>query len=181
MTQKPVPPLNSRLCRRLATLSVTVGAGILLVNAILWLVPDWTSFVARQMANLQCEPITLTSGVPWIGLGCSTFYLAVLTRALIVAHSIFARLADGLVFEPQTGVMLRRFGLTLVIYAALTPLFGTLMTWLVTMHNGPGERILRFGISEYEIVLAVVGTLVLTTGSVMAEATRMAEENRQIV
>lgn len=124
MAQKPIPPLNSKLCRRLAVLTGWSGAGFLIINAILWLVPD---------------------------------------------------------FAPQTGVLLRRFGMTLVVYAALTPFLRTLMTWLVTMHNAPGQRILRFGISEYEVVLAIVGTLILTTGSVMAEATRLAEDNRQII
>jgi Protein of unknown function (DUF2975) len=181
VTQKSVPPLNSRLCRRLAVLTGWSGAGILIINAILWLVPDLRPFIAREMADLQCEPITLTPMVPWMGLACSTLYLAVLVRGLMVARSVFRRLADGLVFEAQTGVLLRRFGVTLVVYAALTPFVGTLMTWLVTMHNASGQKILRFGISEYEIVLAIVGTLVLTTGSVMAEAARLAEDNRQII
>jgi hypothetical protein len=43
------------------------------------------------------------------------------------------------------------------------------------------ERLLSFGISDQEIVLAIVGSLILTTGSVMAEAARIAEENRQII
>lgn len=72
--------------------------------------------------------------------------LAVFVRGLWVARSIFGRLADGMVIEPQTGVLLR-----------------------------------RFGISEYEIALAIVGMLIRTTGSVMAEAVRMAEENRQVI
>jgi ABC-type Fe3+ transport system permease subunit len=116
-----------------------------------------------------------------IGLACSTLYFSVLVRGLWVARSLFKRLADGMVFEPETGVLLRRFGIALVVYAALTPFVGTLMAWLVTMLNPPGERLLRFAISDHEIVLAIVGTLILTTGSVMADAARMAEESRQII
>jgi hypothetical protein len=179
--QIPIPPVNSRLCRRLSIFAVCSGAGILIVNTILWLVPAWAPFIARAMADLQCEPITLIPMVIWIGLSTSMLYLGVLVRGLWVAHLVFRRLADGLVFESETGVLLRRFGLTLVLYAILTPFVGSFMTWLVTLHNVEGERILRFGISEYEIVLAIVGTLILTTGSVMAEATRMAEDNRQII
>jgi hypothetical protein len=178
---KPVPPLNSRLCRRLAAFTGTSGAGFLLVNTILWAVPNWAPIVAREMAHLQLEPITLTPMVRWIGLACSTLYLTILVWGLWVARSIFRRLADGLVFEPETGVLLRRFGLALVVYAALAPFVGTFMALLVTLHNAPGERLFRFGISDEEIILAIVGTLILTTGSVMAEAARMAEENRQII
>lgn len=181
MTQKPIPPVNSRLCRRLGRFSGATAAVILLVNAALWLVPDWVAFAARQMAGLQTEPITLTPMIIAICLLCSTLYLAVLAWGLWVASSIFKRLADGLIFEPQTGTLLRRFGISLIVFSALSPLIGALITRLVTMENVTGERLLKLGVSSDDIVLIIVGTLILTTGSVMAEAARMAEENRQII
>ena len=55
------------------------------------------------------------------------------------------------------------------------------MAWLITMLNAPGKRLVRFGLTDHEVVLAIIGIIILTTGSVMAEATRIAEENRQIV
>jgi len=181
MTQRPVPPLNARWCRRLAVLCLVSGALFLLGNAILWLVPDWAPMAAREIADLHCEPITLTPTVRLIGLACSSLYLAVLVRALWVARSVFTRFAEGLVFEPQTGVLLRRVGLALVVFAALTPFVRALIVVLVTIGNAQGERVFTFGISDDEIVLAIFGALILTTGSVLAEAARMAEENRQIV
>jgi hypothetical protein len=179
--QNSIPPLNSRLCHRLAGFTLASGAGFLIVNTILWLVPDWTPLIARAAANLQTEPITLTPVVRSMGLACSTLHLSVLVWGLWVARSLFKRLADGLVFEPETGILLRRFGIALVVYAALTPPVSALMSWIVTMRNAPGKRLVNFGISDHEIVLAIVGTLILAIGSVMAEAARMAEENRQIV
>ncbi len=176
-----VPPLNARLCRRLAVVSVLAGAGFLLVNAILWLVPDWAPLVARWLSGLQEDPITLTPAVRWMGLAVSTLYLAILVRGLWVARELFVRLAGGNVFEVATGVLLRRFGRALVVYALLAPFIGTAITLLITMHNPPHQHVLRFGISDHEVVLAIVGTLVLTTGSVMAEAARLAAENRAII
>jgi hypothetical protein len=180
VSDKPVPPVNSRLCRRLAYLCIASGFSFLLLNAVIWLVPDWTPIVARAEAGLQDEPISLTPTVRWIGLACSTLYLAVLVRALTIASSLFKRLAAGLVFEPRTGMLLRAFGISLVVYAGLTPFMHTLMGWIVTMHNTTG-RLIRLGLSDDEVVLAIVGTLILTTGSVMAEAARLAEDNRQII
>jgi hypothetical protein len=179
VTRKPVPPLNSPLCRRLARFSAATAVGILLVNATIWLVPEWAPFEARRFAGTGS--ITLTPTVIAIGLVCSTLYLAVLAWGLWVSCSLFNRLADGLVFEAETGVLLRRFGIALVVFAAVSPFVGTLMTGLVTMGNAPGERLFRFGIGSDSIVLAIVGTLILTTGSVMAEAARLAEDNRQII
>jgi hypothetical protein len=180
VSEKPVPPLNSRLCRNLAFLSIASGATFLLINAILWLVPDFAPIVARAEGDLQDEAITLTPMVRWMCLACSTLYLAVLVRGLWIAHSLFRRLAEGLVFEPQTGMLLRGFGMALLVYAGLTPFFHALVGWLVRMHNATG-RAITLGLSDDEIVLAIVGTLVLTTGSVMAEAARVAEDHRQII
>jgi hypothetical protein len=180
VTIKPIPPVNSRLCRRLAFLSIASGVAFLLLNAVMWWVPDWTPIVARSEGALQDEAITLTPMVRFLGVACSTLYIAVLVRALWIARSLFQRLADGLVFEPQTGVLLRGFGIALVVYAALTPFFHALMGWLITMNNATGRSI-SFGVSDEEIILAIVGTLILTTGSVMAEASRLAEDNRQII
>jgi hypothetical protein len=177
----PIPPVNSRLCRRLAVCAALAAAAFPVLNAILWLVPDWAPIAAREHAHLQIEPITLTFAVRWIGLACSTLYLAVLAGALWIARALFTRLAEGLIFEPETGVLLRRFGLALLTYACLTPPFAALMTWLITLENAPGTRLLRLGISDDEVVLAIIGTLILTTGSVMAEAARMADDNRQII
>jgi Protein of unknown function (DUF2975) len=173
--------VNSRLCRRLARFSAASAVGILLVNAAIWLVPRWAPFAAREMADLQIESITLTPTVIAIGFVCSTFQLAVLAGGLWVASSLFKRLADGLIFEPNTGALLRRFGIALVVFAALSPFLRALMTTLLTMGNAPGQRLFRFGISSDDIVLIIVGILILTTGSVMAEASRLAEENRQII
>jgi hypothetical protein len=178
--EKPVPPLNSRLCRRIAFLSAASGAAFLLVNAVLWLVPDLAPIVARDEGDLHDGAITLTPTVRWMGLLCSTLYLAVLVRALWIARSLFKRLANGLVFEPQTGMLLRSFGIALVVYAGLTPFFHALIGWLVTMYNTSG-RAITLGLSDDEVILAIVGTLILTTGSVMAEAARIADDNRQIV
>jgi hypothetical protein len=180
MTQKPVPPLNSRLCRRLAFLSIASGVAFLVLNALLWAIPDFAPMVARDEGDLHEGAITLTPMVRLIGLACSTLYIAVLVRALWIARSLFKRLANGLVFEPQTGMLLRGFGLALLTYACLTPFFHALMGWLVTMHNANG-RVITLGLSDEEVILAIVGTLILTTGSVMAEAARIAEDNRQII
>jgi hypothetical protein len=169
------------MCRALAMVTAVSSIAFLGLNAIMWLVPAWAPLAARNQAHLLTEPITLTPMVRWIGLSCSTLYLSVLCWAMWVANTVFRRLSAGLVFEPETGVLLRRFGLALVVYAALTPASGALMSLLVTIKNAPGLRRLDFGLSEYEVVLAIVGMLILATGSVMAEAARMAEENRQIV
>ena len=181
MNPDQIPPLNASVCRRAGALAALGGIAFLVVNAALWLVPAWTDFAARAQGNLQTETITLTPLVRGLGLGLSTVYLAVLARGLWIVRTLFTRLAVGRVFEPETGVLLRRFGKALLLYAALTPIVTALMALLVTMNNPAGERYLKFGVSDHEIVLALVGTLILVIGSVMADAARIADDNRQII
>jgi hypothetical protein len=176
-----IPPVNARLCRIVGTVAAVSGIAFITVNTIMWLVPEMAPYAARGNANMQDDPITLTPLVRAIGLVGSDLHGAILAWGLFVARRLLRRLADGLVFETETGVLLRRFGVTLVVYAALEPPVATGMAWLITMLNEPEHRLLRFGLTDHEIVLAIVGALILTTGSVMAEAARMAEENRQIV
>ena len=176
-----VPPVNSRLCRRLGAVAAVSGIAFLTINMVMWLVPEMAPSVARGMANLQDEPITLTLTIRATGLVISTLYLSILVWGLFVARRLLGRLADGRIFEPETGVLLRRFGMSLVVYAGVTPFVATGMAWLITMLNGPGKRLVGFGLTDQEVVLAIIGIIILTTGSVMAEATRIAEENRQIV
>ena len=181
MSPGRIPSVNPRLCRRLGTVAALSGIAFLAINAIMWLVPEMAPYAARGMANLQDDPITLTPMIKAIGLVGSTLFLGVLARGLFIARTLLRRLAEGLVFEPETGSLLRGFGMSLVIYAALGSLVASGMAWLITMLNGPGHRLVRFGLTDYNVVLAIVGLIIRTTGSVMAEATRIAEENRQII
>lgn len=129
MRKGPIPAVTSRLCRRLAICATLPAAAFPVLNAVLWLVPDWAPIAAREQAHFHIEPITLTSAVRCVGLACSTLYLAVLVRGLWIARGLFTRLAAGLVFEPATGVLLlRRFAVALLVYAGLTPPFAALMS-----------------------------------------------------
>jgi hypothetical protein len=182
MQQKDaLPPVNARWCRALATLAAVSSVAFLVVAVILWLVPDWAPIVARGMTNIQDQPITLTPLVRVTGLVCSLLVLSVLCWGFWTARRLFLRLADGAVFEPETGVLLRRLGKALLWYAILTPFVATFMSWLVTHLNAPGQRFASFGISDQEITLAILGTLLVTLGSVMAQAAQIAEDHRQIV
>jgi hypothetical protein len=178
---KPIPPVNARLCRWMAAVASTGGVLLLLISAVLWTVPRWSEFIARSATNLQTEPIAVTPLVRVLGLGVMILGLIPLLWAFWTARSLFRRFADGRIFETQSGQLLRRFGQGLLIYAAVNPFVVSLLVWLVTFENPSGETIFRFGVSDHELILALVGSLILVMGSVVADAVRIADENRQIV
>jgi hypothetical protein len=181
MKAASIPPVSARLCRRAAALALASAVAFLVANTALWVVPQWSEFGARAQANLQTEPITLTPLVRSLGLGLSSAYVGVIAWALWTARRLFLRLAAGDVFRTETGTLLRRFGLALLLYAGLMPFVTMAMCWIVTMNNPPGQKLLRLGVSDQNVVLALVGTLILVIGSVLADAVRIADENRQII
>jgi len=182
MNSPSVPAVNARLCRRAAALALAAGLAFLLANTAIWLVPQWTEFAARMAANLRTEPITITPEVRLLGLGITSLNVAAFLWSLWTARALFLRLAAGDVFRSRTGILLRRFGLALLVYAGLTPVTGAIVCFLVTMGNPAGQaREIGLGLNDETVVLAIVGTLLLVMGSVFAEAVRIAEENRQII
>ena len=177
-----VPPVSARLCLRAAALTRATGIAFLVANTAIWLVPQWSEFAARMAANLRTEPITLTPAVRLLGLGITSLNVAALLWSLWTARTLFLRFAAGDVFRSQTGILLRRFGLALLVYAGLSPVTGAIVCLVVTMGNPAGQvREVGLALSDETVVLAVVGILLLVMGSVFAEAVRIAEENRQII
>ena len=181
MEANRIPPVNKRLCRAAAALAAASVVAFIGGNTARWLVPEWTEMAAREASHMLTEPVFITPLVRWVGLGVSTLYLGVLAWGLLSMRTLFKRLAAGDVFVAETGVLLRRFGAALLAYAALRPLVKAAMSVLVTRDPVAGGALLKVGISELEIIFALTGALILVFGSVMADATRIADENREIV
>jgi hypothetical protein len=181
MKANRIPPVNTRLCRGAAALAAASVIAFIAGNAARWLVPEWTEAAAREASNVQTEQVFITPLVRWVGLGVTTLYLGVLAWGLLSMRTLFKRLAAGEVFVAETGVLLRRFGTALLVYAALTPVAKAGLSVLVTRDPAGGGALLTVGISEHEITVALIGALILVFGSVMADATRIADENREII
>ena len=181
MPEPSIPPLNARLCRRVSALTLLSGLTFFVANLALWLVPRWTDTAARLQANLQAEPIALTPSVQALGLLVSSLSMATLFWALWTARRLLLRLAAGDVLQHETGVRLRQFGVAILAYAGVAPITTALTCYLVTMGNPPGQTLIRLGISDGTLVLALVGTVIMAIGSVLAEAAEVADEHRQII
>lgn len=181
MAPDGIPPVNKRLCRGGAALAGATALLLLIGNAAMWLFPQWTELVARNAANLWTEQLFVTPLVQWVGVGVTTFHLCVLVWGLLSMRTLFQLVAAGEVFVVRTGVLLRRFGIALLVYAGLTPIVRSAIAALVTHDPVRHELVLSIGIDSDEVVVALIGALILVFGSVMADATRIAEENREII
>ena len=181
MSARSIPPVNKRLCRAAAALAGVTAIAFIAGNAAMWLVPEQTEIAARNVSHMQTQQLFITPFVRWVGLGVTTLYLCVLAWGLLSMRTLFRRLAAEEVFVAETGVLLRRFGKALLVYAALTPVVRSAIGFLATRNPVAHEALLSIGIEECEVIVALIGVLILAFGSVMADATRIVDESREII
>ncbi len=170
-----------RLCRALAAMAGVLSIGLVLANAVMWLAPSLAQYPAHAMPALGSHPIALDLPARLMAMAASSAGFVALAMALWSARRLFLRFASGAVFEAGTGVLLRRVGILLVVYAGLTPIIRTLVTTVVTLHNPPGGQVFAISLSSDEMLLALIGALIVMIGAVMADAARLADDNREIV
>lgn len=174
--------ISTRMGRWLAPFSQALAILFLLINVLLWVMPEWAEYVARSLSGLPpSTPLTLTAGTRLVGGALSTLHLAVLVYALFAIAGIFRMFAAGEWLHPHISTRLHRFGLALLVFGASTPLVRALMTVIVTLQNPEGQRMLAVGFSSNDFVIALIGVLMVMLGYALSEAAAIAEDNRQIV
>jgi hypothetical protein len=158
-----------------------MAVGFLGVAAAMWLHPDWAAWIAREQWAGGPAAFTLTPMSRLAAGLVSCAHLGLLCWALWTARGLFARFARGETLETQTGRDLRTIGGLIALYGLTTPLAGALITLAATMANPPGQRMVGVSLGTNELILGLLGALILVLGHVMAEAARIADDNRQIV
>jgi hypothetical protein len=182
-----MPAPNEKLARLLRTsawLSHTakiVAVLLLAANTVMWLVPEFAADAARSQSALTSSPMTLTLTARLAALAASTLYVGVMVLALWTVAQLFAAFAAGAVLVPETGARLRRLGVLLLVFAALSPVFRGVIGVIVTLGNEVGRRILSLSISSQDLIIALIATLLIVLGHIMAEAARIAEDHQHIV
>jgi hypothetical protein len=162
---------------------MTVAAAILLLALSgLVLIP---AFADKTLPSLvgSGQTVTITSltrvSVCVIGLA----HAAVLAVGLFAVAALFRRFAAGATFAPDSGHLLRRFGLALLAFTLLGPVAKTATILAITALNPGGQHVLSVGvgISTQGIVFVLTAALLVALGHVMHEAALMADDHRQIV
>ena len=170
-----------RMSAWLAHAAKILALVLLAANAVVWLIPELANDTARSQSAIGESPMTLTLGVRAAALAVSLAHVGLMAAALWTAGRLFASISAGAIFVPGTGASLRRIGVLLLIFAAVSPIVRSLIGVIVTAGNEAGHRILALGISSNDAVAAMIAALLIVLGHVMAEAALIADDNRQIV
>jgi Protein of unknown function (DUF2975) len=163
---------------------VVIAAGGLLALAAaawVWAVPDYFSAFVVPRLGLVNVPVTLDGATRLEGFAISMIPMLLLFFMLYQAYALFGSFRIGSVFADDAPARLRRIALGLIALAALRPVTGALIGAALTASNPAGQRILAFGLSIDDYMIAALGGLLLVLARVFLEANRLSDENRQIV
>ncbi|MGA4632576.1 DUF2975 domain-containing protein [Pseudomonas solani] len=175
--------------RLMATLTLLLIIGMLLLNAACWLFPGLAneqglgfgltaSSVAGELgALIQDMPLWQTLG----GILLSSLPLLVLAAGLLALRRLFRHYAEGEYFCEDAAASLGRVGLYLACWVLasflLEPLLGIWMTFM----QPPGQRLFTLSFDSADLVSLFAAASVMVIARIQRKAALLAEENRQFV
>lgn len=160
------------------------------VLSILMAVAIALAIVATALFGDLPPDLARTAGVAEDALARPHLALVVLIGALpgvaaiwtlLAARRLFRRFAAGEVLTPAVAGGLGRVGAGLLAIAALGLVARPLQTVLASLGNPPGSRVLALSIESPDLGLLLSGGLMTVIGWILAEAARIADENRRFV
>jgi hypothetical protein len=174
--------LHVRL-RRMAMLVrilILVGAAAVIgATGWIWIVPGKAATHVKEAAAVDVATMALHTQV--MGGLWSLLPLGIVLLGLLRLWQLFGEYACARVFSHRALVSLRGFARCMLVMGFVAPLYGAVLSVLVTMDRAPGTRELnlQFDFDNYAMIL--LGAVMLAIASVMAEAARVAEDNAGFV
>lgn len=176
-------PSSVHLARNALWMSRAASAALIVVLGaylVLWLDPGAARrALGELLPGIAADGVTATQ--LWIGAVLGMLPVALLAAALWELRAFFALYSGGNVFPRFAADRLRRLGLWLILLALAAFLVRCGASVLYSWQLGEGHRQLAVSISSSDIVLLLFGGLLRMLGRILAEAGRVAEENRLFV
>jgi len=183
-----IPPAQDDVSVRLHRIGQVVAIGalvcavVIVVSApVIWsndqLIYRWVAWPSP----LGLRPITITFGARMIGMLLALVGAIPVLYALVQLSRLFSAFAGGHVFEDDNAARIRSIGLALIAKAALSPPVQILTTLNLTLNNPPDARTIGFEIEAGHLMTVLGGLALIAFATVMRDATRLSQENREIV
>ena len=176
------PDLQARLRHMAALVRVLIVLGAVLLPVCfvwVWLVPGHAHDQIKDSAGIDVDAMPLhtqAAGALW-----TLVPLAIWMLALFRLWQLFGEYAQARVFSHRALVSLRGFARCAMATAIAGPLYGAVLSVIVTLDRKPGSRILNLAFTTDDYAMLLLGAVLLTIASVMAEAARVAEDNAGFV
>ncbi len=169
-----------RVSRFMAWL-VSLGA-LALLGLFLWFWsdPQLLHHALGEMAGIAL-PGELTPLAYWGSFLTSWLPMGLALGTLWLTRSLFLGYARGEIFTTAAARRLGGIGCLLLLTVGAGAVARTLTVLALTWENPPGQRQLAVSLSSNDLGLTILGLLLMVVGWVLAEAARIADENRQFV
>lgn len=183
--QNVVRSESMRRIRRLSLIMqivVVVGAVFAELGfAWVWMSPSIVEELVVSRLQIPLADVSLDGPTRALGFLISSLPLMVIFFALYQAFLLFAGYRKGEIFTSDASGRLRRIALAIIAAVLMSPVVQAALSVLLTAGAAPGRRhlVLQFSFNDY--LVAALGGLLLAIALVMAEAVRIAKENREIV
>lgn len=144
----------------------------------------WLSFNSL-VDGLKDLPVAVDRELP-----LSTLLLAFLVNmlpagvtvyALLILRRLFTLYEEAVIFSQENARCFLRLGYALLGWVAANFVFTALISLVLTMHNGPGERALVIGFGSADLATLIIGSVVILISWVMREAAAMEHEQAYTV
>ena len=162
--------------------AVIVGALFAeLALAWVWLSPEIIETLVLPRLGLSPAEIVLDARARTFGFLISSLPLTVVFYALYHAFCLFAGYRRGEIFTVRAAERLRHIALAVVGAVFMSPFVQAALSAALSFSAAPGKRSITVSISLQDYLVATLGGLLLAIAYVMAEAVRIAKENREII
>jgi hydrogenase/urease accessory protein HupE len=170
-----------RLSKVLAVVALA-AAGLVLVGFLLtFVLPDGTTGIRRALLLGAGDPVLIDP----INLGLLAAVLAAPLLAILYAlwsmFRLFQTYASGEIFSGAACKALAGIGRSVVTFVPLQIIATGLGSFIVTRHAPPEQQRVIIALDVSDVLVLVLGGLLWVIGWIIAEATRIADENRSII
>ncbi|HEY9022904.1 MAG TPA: DUF2975 domain-containing protein, partial [Burkholderiaceae bacterium] len=183
LSRDGVPPELRRRLRRMALVVrvlIVLGALLLLgCAAWVWVVPGHAHSQIKEAADVDIDRMALHTQVA--GGLWTLLPLGIALLALQRLWRLFGEYAQARVFSQRALLSLRGFARCVLAMAFASPLYGAVLSVIVTFDRKPGTRELNLQFTSGDYAMLLFGAVLLAIASVMAEAARVAEDNAGFV
>ena len=171
--------LRKRLRRLALLVRVLIVIGALLAVGC----TAWVWLVAGPMRTRRSRRRPTSTSTRWrctrrSRARCGTLLpVGIALLALQRLWRLFGEYAQARVFSQRALMNLRGFARCVLTLAFVSPLYGAVLSVIVTFDRKPGTRELNLQFTSGDFAMLLIGAVLLAIASVMAEAARVAEDN----
>jgi len=95
--------------------------------------------------------------------------------------NVFRKFSGGDIFRVGAVKSVRTLGWLILTYVAITFVSNPLFSFMWTLHNPPGQKLVTYSISTTQGTMLLLGFMFVIIGAIYLQAVSISEENRQYV